>query len=124
MLEQQTEPPPVVCICGSGRFWDEMARQRRTLTLERKIVVGPEVRADNSADADIEGSASKPALDEIHLRKIDISNEVLVVDIDTNETDKPPYTGPSTQVEIAYAKKLGLPVTRLSNLRSNSQTEA
>ena len=37
-------------------------RQRRRLTLENKIVLGPEVKADNAPDADRDGSLAKPAL--------------------------------------------------------------
>ena len=40
----------------------QIARQRRRLTLEGKIVVGPEAKADSAADADVEGSSSEVAL--------------------------------------------------------------
>ncbi|MSU77880.1 MAG: hypothetical protein EXS16_07270 [Gemmataceae bacterium] len=112
-MSDSKKSPPIVCICGSGKFWDEMARQRRRLTLEGKIVVGPEVKADNLPNADVTDSAAKPALDELHLRKIDLASEVLVVDIDT-KAGGTPYTGPSTQNEIAYAERLGRPIVRLS----------
>ena len=107
---------PVGCICGSGRFWEEIQRQRRRLTLENKIVVGPEVKADNTPDADRDGSLAKAALDELHLRKIDLSTEVLVVDIDTVIPGSYSYLGPSTTKEIAYAESREIPVTRLSEL--------
>lgn len=108
--------PPVVCICGSGRFWDEIQRQRRRLTLENKIVLGPEVKADNAPDADRDASVAKPALDELHLRKIDLSTEVLVVDIDTATPESRSYVGASTTKEIAYAVSRGIRVTRLSEV--------
>lgn len=98
--------PPVVCICGSGKFWEEMQRQRRRLTLEGNIVVGPEVKANDASDADVEGSPAKPALDELHFRKIDVSSAVLIVDCDTvipGSIEKP-YVGPSTKNEIEYAR--------------------
>jgi hypothetical protein len=120
-MKDNQKQPSIVCICGSGKFWEEMVRQRRRLTLEGKIVVGPEVRADDSVDADVEGSVSKPALDELHFRKIDISNEVFVVDIDTKKTGMIPYTGPSTNNEITYAENRGKPVARLSSVDKGAQ---
>ena len=46
-------------------------------------------------------------LDELHLRKIDLSDEVWVLDVGG-------YIGESTSNEIAYAKSLGKPITLLS----------
>jgi hypothetical protein len=110
--------PSVVCICGSGKFWEEIQRQRRRLTLEGNIVVGPEVKADAAPDADVEGSSAKLALDELHFRKIDISSAVLIVDCDTvipGSIEKP-YVGPSTKKEIEYARshQKKTKITRLS----------
>jgi hypothetical protein len=121
VLVMSSEPnarPPVVCICGSGKFWEEIQRQRRRLTLEHKIVLGPEVKADEAPDADRDGSLAKPGLDELHLRKIDLSSEVLVVDIDTVIPGSVSYIGPSTTKEIAYAESRNIPVTRLSELNA------
>ena len=118
MDSEANAKPSVVCICGSGRFWEEIQRQRRRLTLENKIVLGPEVKADNAGDADRDGSLAKPALDELHLRKIDLSTEVLVVDIDTATPACCCYVGPSTRKEIAYAESRRIPVTRLSELNA------
>ena len=78
--------------------------------------MGPELKADEAADADRDGSLSKPALDELHFRKIDLSSEVLVVDIDTVIPGSVSYIGPSTTKEIAYAESRKIPVTRLSEL--------
>jgi hypothetical protein len=112
--------PTVICICGSGKFWQEIQRQRRRLTLEGKIVLGPEVQADGSRDADADGSDAKPALDTLHFRKIDIAQEVLIVDYDTEIPGSTPYTGPSTEKEIQYAnaaaRERGLKMTRLSEI--------
>ena len=120
MDSEANAKPPVVCICGSGRFWEEIQRQRRRLTLENKIVLGPEVKADNAPDADRDRSLAKPALDELHFRKIDLSSQVLVVDIDTVIPGSVSYIGPSTTKEIAYAQSRNIPVTRLSEVNGPS----
>ena len=113
-----TKRPPVVCICGSGRFWDEMSRQRRKLTLAGKIVIGPEVKAD-SLDGDNDISVNKFALDALHFHKINICDEVLVVDFDTNNPSNPAYVGDSTRREIAYAEQSGIPVHRVSEISAH-----
>jgi hypothetical protein len=76
------------------------------------------VKADNAPDADRDGSLAKPALDQLHLRKIGLSTEVLVVDIDTVIPGSVSYIGPSTTKEIAYAESRNIPVTRLSELNT------
>lgn len=43
------------------------------------------------------------ALQELHYRKIDLADEILVVNIDG-------YVGSDTQGEIEYAQKVGVPV--------------
>jgi hypothetical protein len=78
--------------------------------------LGPEVRADNASDADRDASLAKPALDELHLRKIDLSTEVLVVDVDSAIPGSRSYVGASTTKEIAYAESRGISVTRLSEV--------
>lgn len=70
--------------------------------------------------ADRDGSLAKPALDELHLRKIDLSSQVLVVEIDTVIPGRVCYIGPSTTKEIAYAESRSIPVTRLSQVNGAS----
>lgn len=42
----------------------------------------------------------KPLFDELHLRKIDLSDEVYVINVGG-------YVGESTRNELAYAKRIG-----------------
>jgi hypothetical protein len=48
----------------------------------------------------------KVALDELHKRKIDLADRVLVLNVDG-------YIGESTRSEIAYAEAIGVPVDYL-----------
>lgn len=91
----------IFCICGSTRFKEEIAAERARLTLEGIIVVGPEVlvRSDPSY-SDLHESEAKDRLDELHLRKIDLADEVLVV-------NPGGYIGQSTEMEIRYARLTG-----------------
>lgn len=93
--------PEIVCICGSTRFADEMAAANRDLTFAGAIVVAPGVflRADRQEISE----EQKAALDELHLRKIDLADRVLVV-------NPGGYVGESTSREITYARATGKPV--------------
>ena len=99
--------PRIVCICGSTRFRDEMADANRRLTLAGAIVLAPAV-FQHSGDTITE--TQKGRLDELHLRKIDLADAVFVV-------DPGGYVGESTTREIAYARAIGKPVLRLSDIR-------
>ena len=112
-ISEEKRRPVVVCICGSGVFWDEIQRQRRKLSLQGKIVLGPEVNAKDKDNP--VGKEDKNRLDALHFHKIDLADEVLVVDIDKAKPEVEPHTGDSTKREMAYARQCGLPVYLLSD---------
>jgi hypothetical protein len=87
--------PEVICLCGSTRFMDEFRKQNLRLTLEGKIVLS--VGCDTKSDDQLELSENdKNRLDELHLRKIDLADKVLILNVDG-------YVGASTANEIRYA---------------------
>jgi len=90
----------VVVLSGSTRFREQFEEIAQRLTLEGVIVLMPHVwvRSD-PAYADIAHEA-KFKLDELHLQKIDMADEVLVV-------NPGGYVGASTSKEIQYAKRTG-----------------
>lgn len=90
--------PEIVCLCGSTRFADELLAAHRDLTLAGAIVVAPAVPAGPLTDE------QRAALGELHLRKIDLADRVLVVDPGGD-------IGESTTREIAYARAAGKPVS-------------
>jgi hypothetical protein len=98
--------PPIVCICGSTRFVDEMRAANRELTFAGVIVVAPGVfaRAGGHEAGESITHKQKTALDDLHLRKIDLADRVLVV-------NPGGYIGESTSREIAYAHETGKPVS-------------
>lgn len=91
--------PKIVCLCGSARFSDELAAERTRLTLDLAIVLAPE-----PVDASVLDPATVRALGELHRRRIDIADEVRIV-------NPGGYVGQSTRDEIAYAHAAGKPVT-------------
>lgn len=93
--------PPVVTLCGSTRFRDEFLAAARNLTLAGEIVLMPGVFGH--ADGITLDEETKRGLDALHLRKIDLSKSIFVV-------NPGGYIGDSTRAEIQYAEATGKPV--------------
>lgn len=118
--------PEIVCLCGSSRFVDHMAVIGWELEKERKIVLGLHLLPAWYGDipdhiAEAEGVAEQ--MDELHLRKIDLADRVLVIDLGANAIDPEPYIGESTRAEIAYATRTGKPIDYLSRRSSDNATD-
>lgn len=90
--------PVVVCLCGSTRFKDAYIQAARNETLDGKIVLSVGLFGHEEG-LDMDGPTKK-MLDELHLRKIDLADEVLVLNVGD-------YVGQSTAREIEYAKNRG-----------------
>lgn len=93
--------PTVVTLCGSTRFGAAFAKAMLEETLAGKIVlsIGCNMRSDDEIFghlSDDEKGVIKARLDELHLRKIDMSDEILVLNVDG-------YVGESTARELEYA---------------------
>lgn len=100
--------PRVVCLCGSTRFMDWFHEAGWQETMAGKIVLSVGVSKHLPADHGGEAMGSEVAarLDELHLRKIDMADEVFVLNVGG-------YIGESTAREIAYAEARGKPVRYL-----------
>jgi hypothetical protein len=104
--------PLIVCLCGSTRFYDEFRRANLRLTLAGQIVLS--IGCDTKSDGDLTAAAElgtdpaaiKGRLDDLHKRKIDLADYVLVLNVGG-------YVGESTRSEIAYAAATGKPVRYL-----------
>lgn len=87
--------PRIVCLCGSTRFWK--AFQEQSLRLTKKGIIVLSIGCATASD-DEHGITpeEKVIFDELHLRKIDLADEVLVLNVGG-------YIGPSTRREVVYA---------------------
>ena len=83
----------VITLCGSTRFKEEFERVNRELTLQGNIVISVGCFG-HSGDKFSEDQ--KIMLDDIHKRKIDMADEIFVI-------NKDHYIGASTRSEIEYA---------------------
>ena len=106
--------PRIVCLCGSTRFMDAFHEQGWKLTLDGYIVLTVGVckhAEDHGGEALGQDVADK--LDELHKRKIDLADYVMVLNVDG-------YIGDSTRAEIEYAEETNVPVTYLEPAKENS----
>ena len=86
---------------------DSFHEWNRELSLEGKIVLTVEiVTYDGASDPQRADPEQKRRLDELHLRKIDLADKVLVLNVGG-------YIGESTAEEIAYAEAQQKPIEYL-----------
>lgn len=95
------ERPTIVCLCGSTRFSKAFQEANLRETLDGKIVlsIGCDMRSDDEIFGDMteaELDEVKRKLDTLHLRKIDLADEVLILNVGG-------YIGSSTRNELQYA---------------------
>ena len=89
--------PEIITLCGSTKFKEKYLKVQKKLTFEGKIVLscgGVFPHVDGLQITNEQGHM----LDELHLRKIDLSDSIYVVNVGG-------YIGESTKKEIEYAKK-------------------
>ena len=105
----------VITLCGSTRFKDEFMKAQKELTLQGNIVISVGLFG-HSGDQEVwenmdEGTLTKTKemLDDMHKRKIDMADEIFVVNVNG-------YIGESTKSEIKYALETGKVVNYLEKI--------
>lgn len=94
-----------VCLCGSTRHlasflrWNSILSRHGVVVLSIGCVLGDKDGSDRSLGEE---------LDRVHRRKIDMCDAILVLDVDG-------YEGRSTRSEVAYARRRGAGVYRLTD---------
>ena len=96
----------IITLCGSIKFKDEFIKIQEKLTLDGNIVLTPNFFT-NIKKEDID-EKTKKMLDEMHKQKIDISDEIYVINVSG-------YIGESTKSEIEYAKRKGKKISYLES---------
>lgn len=87
----------IVTLCGSMRFVDQIMETAADETAKGNIVLAPfAVVAPEHQDSDF-----KRMLDELHRKKIDMADSVIIV------TNQHGYIGDSTRAEMVYAAQQG-----------------
>ncbi len=139
IVDLRRDFPRIVVLCGSTRFKAEFEKATADETLKGHIVLSVGLFGHQMPGFDMAGE-DKKKLDALHLRKIDLADEVVVIsphcphcilcgrwyfntggemltkcacgaeDHGPNE----PYVGPSTRCEINYATSKGKPIRYLN----------
>lgn len=95
----------VITLCGSTKFKDAYLKAQKDLTLQGNIVISVGLFG-HSGDNEVWTEGTKAMLDDMHKRKIDMADEIFVVNVGG-------YIGESTKSEIEYAKNNGKVVNYL-----------
>lgn len=107
-----SDRPKVITLCGSTKYMPEFLAETRRLTLDGHIVISVGLFGHTEAGfdwgTDEEPSELKVMLDKLHLDKIDLAEEIHVIDVDG-------YIGTSTRREMNYAKANGKSITLYSD---------
>ena len=98
----------VITLCGSTRFKEQFLEQQKRLTLEGNIVISVGMFG-HSGDQEVWSEGVKDMLDDMHKRKIDMADEIFVINVGG-------YIGSSTKSEIAYAQSTGKMVRYLEEM--------
>ena len=106
----------VITLCGSTRFKEQFIQAQKDLSLQGYIVISVGFFG-HSKDADIWEQMdeetkikTKEMLDDIHKRKIDMADEIFVINVGG-------YIGSSTKSEIEYANKTGKKINYLEDIK-------
>lgn len=102
----------VITLCGSTRFKDEFLEAQKRLTLESNIVISVGLFG-HSGDDVVWTEGVKDMLDRQHLAKIDLADEIFVINVGG-------YIGDSTRREIAYAEFKGKTIKYMENSKKAS----
>ena len=99
----------IITLCGSTKFKDEYLREQKRLSLEGNIVISVGLFG-HSGDNEVFTDGVKEMLDDMHLRKIDLADEIFVI-------NPGGYIGQSTRREIEYALSTSKAVNYLVEMK-------
>jgi len=110
--------PIIITLCGSTKFYKEFQIAYYQETTKGKIVLSvgfyPYTQKEIHGEEIGITKEQKIKLDELHKRKIDISDEVLILNVGG-------YIGKSTQHEIEYARKLNKKIIYLEEVKQEGE---
>lgn len=96
--------PTIVCLCGSTKFKEAYEKASMEEGIAGRIVLSvacfPHTDGGRARELVYGDGGAKPALDGLHKRKIELADEILVLNVGG-------YIGDSTRGEIAHARSLG-----------------
>ena len=97
----------VITLCGSTKFKEQFLEMQKKLTLAGHIVISVGLFG-HSGDDEVWTNHTKEMLDDMHKRKIDMADEIFVINVGG-------YIGDSTASEMEYATNAGKPIRFYDN---------
>lgn len=101
----------IITLCGSAKFKKQFEQANAFLTLQGNIVISLAFFEKSKGFEITEKQAE--LLGNLHLKKIDISDEIFVIDVNG-------YIGDSTKREIEYANEKGKSIRYYSDCEITS----
>ncbi len=102
--DKKGDRPKVICLCGSTKFKDAFIKSNFEFTMQGYIVLSVGWGSHSDGSIYTPTQKEKIELDELHKRKIDLADEVFII-------NKDGYIGESTNSELHYAMKKGKKIT-------------
>jgi hypothetical protein len=106
--------PKIICLCGSTRFYKQFQKSNYEETMKGNIVLSvgffPHAQKEMHGECVSYTYEQKDMLDVLHKRKIDLADEILVLNVGG-------YIGESTRSEIRYAQVHGKLVSYLEETK-------
>ena len=99
----------IITLCGSTKFKDDFIKEQKRLTLQGNIVLTVGLFG-HSGDNEVWNEGVKELMDDMHKRRIDLSDEIFVI-------NKNGYIGESTKSEIEYALKTNKAVHYMEDIK-------
>jgi len=106
--------PPIITICGSGRFFDIGVKLACEIETNGVIVFWIFDNLYSSANDREFKRRDKANADVLYFHKIRLSDVVFVI-------DKDKYIGESTEREVVFAESINIPVLYYSRVGSNAE---
>lgn len=99
---------PVITLCGSTKFKDEFLQMQKYFALKGYVVLSVSLFG-HSGDSEVWDEGVKEILDQVHIQKINMADEVCIIDVDG-------YMGEGTIRELNHAKQTGKKISYYSEL--------
>jgi hypothetical protein len=116
----KSDRPIIVCLCGSTKFKEAYEKASMEEGIAGRIVLSvacfPHTDGGRARELVYGDGGAKPALDGLHKRKIELADEIYVLNVGG-------YVGDSTRGEIAHARSLGKKIRWLEEPKPESMAE-
>ncbi|MEU1033159.1 hypothetical protein ABZ402_31440 [Streptomyces mirabilis] len=109
---ERLQRPKIVVLCGSTRYWQELAEANLYETAAGRIVLAPGCNLKQPHPlwaAPAQADRLKQVLDALHRQKIDLADEVLIVNVNVRLSSPAPRSGRRPSRPCAVHRRVASP---------------